>query len=266
MRIRFSKSVRLGKGSRVTFSRSGISTSTKVGPFRIGANTRGRSWLSVAKGGFSARRISGRQKSPASLPPATPIPSQGATSQIAPLPTISFHQYSGREVLAITGMNVLLILTIGIAPTIGSVVLVAVIATVIYALAIDMAGVGTLRGAIRWASMSSGGKTWAIIGWIFLYPFYWWYYCGRIVYEWYTERQLLPQHRRQDIAQLEAHLGMLPAIDGICNHCHKPLTANATFCTYCGQQVQTKAKVCSVCATLAPPDGQFCPGCRAPLT
>ncbi len=265
MRLRLSKSIRLGKGSRMTFSRSGISTSTKVGPIRIGANTRGQSWLSAAKGGFYARRIFGGQKTSAAKPKSAPTPSYGTSPHIDPVPTLKLHQYSGREVLAITACNALFILTIGTLPAIGSVLLLAVIATVIYALVVDLEGVGTLRGAMRWASMSSSGKTWAIIGWIFLYPFYWWYYCGRIVYEWNIGRKLLPKQRMQDIAHLEASLGILPTVDGSCHNCHKPLTANATFCTYCGQEIQPQAKVCPVCATLAPPDGQFCPACRAPL-
>lgn len=295
-RIRASKSFRIGKGSRITFSRSGISTSTKIGPFRIGANTRGQSWLSASKGGITARqtftaprqqrqsrslqqtKVYSMQQQPAHTGPSVPTGYPGASGplqnnvahQQGPFlqpspPPLKLHQYSGREIVFLVGINALFIPAMGVDDSIGAIVLLLVLATVGYALAVDGAGVGTLRGAMRWAAMSGGARVWAVIGWLCLYPFFWWYYCGRVTYEWYQARKAASQQRAFTIAHMESDLGFQPSVEGACASCGKPLTVGAAFCSYCGHATQVKAKVCPNCATLAPADGQFCPACRTPL-
>lgn len=294
-RIRVSKSFRIGKGSRITFSRSGISTSTRIGPFRIGANTSGQSWLSASKGGITAQqtfttpRRSSRTRSlqqakTYSMQPPTSTNSSMARSYPGPAgpaqngvsqqqwpflqpspPPLKLHQYSGREIAFIVGINALFIPAIGIDDTVGAIVLLLALTTVGYALVVDGAGVGTLRGAMRWVSMSAGARVWAVIGWLCLYPFFWWYYCGRITYDWYQVRKAASQQRAFTIARMESDLGFQPTVEGACASCGKPLTVGAAFCSYCGHATQVKAKVCPKCATLAPADGQFCPACRTPL-
>ncbi|HEX8033859.1 MAG TPA: zinc ribbon domain-containing protein [Ktedonobacterales bacterium] len=202
----------------------------------------------------------------ASGPPQNIVPQQQGSFYLQPSPPpLKLHQYSGREIAFIAGINALLFPAMGIDSSIGAILMLLVLVTVGYALVVDGAGVGTLRGAMRWASMSAGAKVWAVIGWLCLYPFFWWYYCGRITYEWYQARKAASQQRVFTVARMEADLGFQPAVEGACASCGKPLTVGAAFCAYCGHGTQVKAKVCPNCATLAPADGQFCPACRTPL-
>jgi RNA polymerase subunit RPABC4/transcription elongation factor Spt4 len=305
MRMRLSKSF---KGFRITASRSGLSFSQKVGPIRIGTSTRGRSWISASRKGFSlmhswqhpktAKQTRPQQERKQALPPAIGRIQQEEGANIMPraqslytfaapvsqtqpfrpdVPPLHQRHYTGRELLFMSGGLAILILSSGVesavSPNADNPVLSGISATgallwlvaLGYALIVDTAGVGTLRGVMRWTEMSHVQRTWAIIAWVCLWPFFLFFYSGRIIYDWQQDRKRQPQERALHIAKMEADLGIAPALEGECAHCHKLLPTGAVFCTYCGTEVAPKAKVCPVCATLAPPDGTFCPRCRTAL-
>ena len=192
--------------------------------------------------------------------------------QDKPLPPLKLHQFKSMELWSIIGALgfsgfILLVNSSSQSSNGGLSGIVPLILMIVlgYSLVVDIAGVGTLRGAMRWAPMSSQRKLAMGCSWFFLYPFYLFYYFGRITYDWYTARSLEPEQRRHTTAHLESKLGMMPIVEGECEHCHHPLTLDATFCTYCGKETHPKAKVCSSCATLAPPDARYCPKCRTAL-
>ncbi|HEX2350340.1 MAG TPA: zinc ribbon domain-containing protein [Ktedonobacterales bacterium] len=62
-------------------------------------------------------------------------------------------------------------------------------------------------------------------------------------------------------AELEASLGYIPATEGECPRCHKPLQVGAEFCAYCGAAPARKPRICGKCANIAPPDANVCPKC-----
>jgi hypothetical protein len=68
------------------------------------------------------------------------------------------------------------------------------------------------------------------------------------------------------IAALEGSLGILPAAEGVCANCHKPLQLGAEYCAYCGTPVAPALQVCPVCHARTFPDAKWCPECGAALT
>ena len=79
------------------------------------------------------------------------------------------------------------------------------------------------------------------------------------------DRKRLPLERQRHIAELEANLGMVPATEGQCPKCGKPLQADAEFCAFCGTRVRPQVPICPRCATVALPGAKWCPKCGAPL-
>src|SRR5260370_8105379 len=72
--------------------------------------------------------------------------------------------------------------------------------------------------------------------------------------------------KRRQIAVMEAHLGILPATEGNCRSCQKPLQVGAEFCSYCGATVIEHPKICPSCAPTPFANAKFCPNCRSPLS
>jgi hypothetical protein len=72
--------------------------------------------------------------------------------------------------------------------------------------------------------------------------------------------------RYERIAELEGKLGILPAAEGVCANCHKPLQLGAEYCAYCGTPVAPALQVCPVCHARTFPDAKWCPECGAALT
>jgi hypothetical protein len=90
-------------------------------------------------------------------------------------------------------------------------------------------------------------------------------YLIRVLVDCRKAKQEHEQKWRYQVASLEAQLGILPATEGECRVCHKPLVVGAEFCQYCGTPAIERPKICPVCATTALPDAKFCPKCRAAL-
>lgn len=126
-------------------------------------------------------------------------------------------------------------------------------------------GATTLNGFIKWRAM----KGWQqfVVGYFLLglSPFLVPVYLIQAVNTYRHAKQLEPEQRRKQVAQLEADLGIMPATEGTCRACGQPLQVGADFCAYCGASIVAKPLICPVCAATALPDAHFCPKCRAPL-
>lgn len=152
--------------------------------------------------------------------------------------------------------------SLGVTGSIGVVLLLCVIVPV---LALDWRGFTTLHGVIKWGQMTSWQKL--VVGYFFisfsmlLLPVYFIQAYRRIRQNTALDRA--QQQRR--VAELEASLGIMPATEGTCRNCHKPMQVGADFCAYCGTTAVENPKVCPLCATVALPDARFCPKCRTPL-
>lgn len=150
----------------------------------------------------------------------------------------------------------------GVSGSIGVVLLLCVIVPV---LALDWRGFTTLHGVIKWGRMKGWQKF--VVGYffiglsMFLLPVYFIQAYGRIR----QDAELRRAQQKHHVAELEASLGIMPATEGTCRNCHKPMQVGADFCAYCGTTAVEKPKVCPVCATVALPDAHFCPKCRTPL-
>ncbi|HKV85510.1 MAG TPA: zinc ribbon domain-containing protein [Ktedonobacterales bacterium] len=143
---------------------------------------------------------------------------------------------------------------------------IGVVIVVTIAVAIcDWRGFTSLHGAIKWGRM----KLWQqlLLGYffvglsMFLVPVY-------LIQAFNTYRQAThaePLQQRLHVARMEADLGIMPATEGTCPSCGKPMQVGAEFCVYCGKTLVAKPKVCGACGATALPDAQWCPQCRARL-
>ncbi len=134
---------------------------------------------------------------------------------------------------------------------------------------LDWRGFTSLNGFIRWGKMNGWQKF--FVGYLFLglsefllavyfiqaFQAFW---RGRL-----DAAQRRPLETQRKTAQLEASLGIMPATEGVCRACGKPLQVGAEFCAYCATPVVAMPKICPVCATTALPDAKWCPKCRAAL-
>lgn len=150
--------------------------------------------------------------------------------------------------------------------------IVELIAVVVY----DWRGAIRLRGAVKKQIMYKEKLVSTAPGLLLLYffipeimlPIYL-AYVGRDLYRARANKQQIEAHeqleKRRKIAEMEAKLGILPATEGTCRSCKKPLQIGAEFCSYCGTTVVEQPKICPSCATTTFADAKFCPKCRTPL-
>lgn len=144
------------------------------------------------------------------------------------------------------------------------------IAELVSVMVYDWRGVISLRGAFKRQTMHKGKPVSTAPGCFLLYLF-----LPEIMLPIYLVRVYRDSHKpkedkqmdvRRQIAVIEAQLGILPAIEGNCRSCRKPLQLGAEFCSYCGETVIERPKVCPSCSTTTFADAKFCPSCRLPLT
>ena len=147
----------------------------------------------------------------------------------------------------------------------GPLFMMLAIAGTLYACFRDWDGVRTLRGTVKWYSLHGKVKVWAVIGFIYFYIFLVYVYDVQILVDTIqTMRKAkldAPLERQRRISHLEADLGLVPATEGTCKHCHEPLQVNATFCSSCGKPTVERPRVCPACAATALPNARFCPKC-----
>lgn len=133
----------------------------------------------------------------------------------------------------------------------------------------DWRGAVTVRGAAKGYAFYKGQRVSTTSTYVLLYiivpyimlPIY----LIRTSLSYRHTKQLKVHQQRHKVASLEAELGILPAIEGTCRHCKKPLVVGAEFCQYCGATVIERPKICPACAATALPDAKWCPRCRTAL-
>ncbi|HLZ23515.1 MAG TPA: DUF4236 domain-containing protein [Ktedonobacterales bacterium] len=293
------KSVKVGP-VRINLSKHGVGMSTGVKGFRVGTGPRGP-YVAGGRGGLYFRqRLGGKSASSAARPRGTPVSQTPMTAPSASVPAsgpiadplqpatapsqfaIPRHLYSGRVLAALSGSYAAAIVLIMSDPatntstsgsgattsstgplgTAGTLIWLGVLVAICI---LDWRGATSLNGFLKWRSM----RTWQqlVVGFLLfclsflLVPVY-------LIQAFNTYRhakQMEPALRQQRVAQLEADLGIMPATEGVCRACGKPLQVGAEFCAYCATPVVAKPRICPVCATTTLPDAAFCPNCRAPL-
>lgn len=155
--------------------------------------------------------------------------------------------------------------------------LLILIAELIVVMVYDWRGVIRLRGVVKKQTMHKGKFVSTAPGLFLLYLFFpeiilpiYFVYVGRDFHRARANKQQVEINKqlekRRQIAVMEAHLGILPATEGTCRSCHKPLQVGAEFCSYCGETVIEHPKVCPSCAITTFADAKFCPNCRLPLS
>lgn len=148
----------------------------------------------------------------------------------------------------------------------GSIGVFLLLCVVVAVLLLDWRGFTTVHGAIKWGRM----KVWQrlIVGYFFIGLSM--FVLGIYFFQAFqTYRQAMgrePLERQRRTAELEANLGIMPATEGTCRVCHKPMHVGADYCAYCGAPAVEKPRICPACATVALPDARFCPKCRTPLS
>jgi hypothetical protein len=149
--------------------------------------------------------------------------------------------------------------------SLGGIAVLLFIAEAIFVMAYDKAGALTLRGLARSQIMHQGKLVNTAPSYVLLYLF-----LPEIMLPIYLIRTVMglrqdKEQRRfamkQQIALMEAKLGILPPTSGTCRACNKPLQVGAEFCQYCGVAVIERPKVCPSCATSTFPDANWCPKC-----
>lgn len=142
------------------------------------------------------------------------------------------HYYKRYERILVAGGYALafLLLISGIWP--GLLILFAATA---YALCIDARGVGTLRGQLCWARMSSITRTSFIILWCLFWYFFLFYYGGLIAWEFWSGRSALDLQTH--IAHLESELGMMHSSREFCAACQHSIPSGSVYCLFCGEPV-----------------------------
>lgn len=134
---------------------------------------------------------------------------------------------------------------------------------------LDWRGVITLRGASKGYTFHKGQRVSTTGGFVCLYIFFPYImlpiYLVRTALEYRRTKYEREHQQRHKVASLEAELGILPAIEGACRVCKKPLVVGADFCQYCGATAVERPKICPACAATASPDAKWCPKCRTAL-
>ncbi len=149
--------------------------------------------------------------------------------------------------------------------TLGGIGVLLLIAEAIFVMVYDWRGAVTLRGLAKSQVMRKGQmvntKPWYVLLYIFfpeiMLPIY-------LIRTAAGRRQAEEQRKlamQQQIAVMEAQLGILPPTSGTCRACQRPLQVGAEFCQYCGVPVIERPKICPSCATTTLPDAQWCPKC-----
>jgi|GEM_PF-1324380 hypothetical protein len=132
---------------------------------------------------------------------------------------------------------------------------------------LDYQGAISLRGAVKpwfvrrrrvvnrfpWLLLCYALTPWLVL------PFY-------IIRASLDERYLRAWRYKKEIVFLEAQRGIVPAFEGICRVCKRPLVVGASFCQYCRAPVVLLPKVCPRCLFVASPDALWCPRCQASLS
>jgi hypothetical protein len=144
----------------------------------------------------------------------------------------------------------------------GAILLLAVVVT---AFVMDGTGVLTLRGRVL--TSVSRGVLIALAIFFFGFVILWIipYLIIAALDAFRGARESATDHYER-IAALEGSLGILPAAEGVCANCHKPLQLGAEYCAYCGTPVAPALQVCPVCHARTFPDANWCPECGAALT
>jgi len=131
---------------------------------------------------------------------------------------------------------------------------------------LDYQGAISLRGAVKpwfvrrrrvvsrfpWLLLCYALAPWLVL------PFY-------IIRASLDARYLRAWRYKREIVFLEAQRGIVPAFEGICRVCKRPLVVGASFCQYCRAPVVLLPKVCPCCLFVASPDALWCPRCQASL-
>ncbi|HLY30692.1 MAG TPA: zinc ribbon domain-containing protein [Ktedonobacterales bacterium] len=182
-----------------------------------------------------------------------------------------YHDYSWWELSSLIGVLLLGVLLMSLDVE-GAPFLLMMGAA--YALIRDWAGFTSLRGWLNWSHSHGSTLPWplvAVILWLF-FPYAFLVYLARVIMQTVQssrQRQLrAPLERQKRIAELEAQLGILPATEGACRVCQKPLQVGAAFCHSCGSPVAEFVacpQVCPNCATTTFADAHWCPKCGESL-
>lgn len=178
----------------------------------------------------------------------------------------SFHQYSLPVIGALGLAEILSWALIGAGnDTISGVGGLLFLSVFVVAFVLDGTGVFTLRGRV-FTGLSLGVQI--LLAVVFLAVFFFWIIPYLIIaaLDAYRGEKRLPVDHYQRIAELEGSLGILPAAEGVCAKCHKPLQLGAEYCAYCGTPVAPALQVCPVCHARTFPDAKWCPECGAALT
>jgi|GEM_PF-5233068 len=259
---------------RLNLSKRGLGISAGVRGFRVGKGPRG-SYIAGGRGGLYFRENLGKKRHaarPSAHSRAVVVPVSMQSPGAAPIPEQPFIPRYFSKMLLVPMLVVSLLPWLtsgfpqsGILGAISSLVMGLFFIDLIAAMVMDWRGFTTLNGRIHWSRHTGWGKTWLVLLYVFLFivmlPLYLIFALkdqGRA-----SEHAHLEQQRH--IAELESDLGIMPATDGLCPHCQKPLQAGAEFCAYCGEPVQARPQVCPVCAATTLPDAQWCPKCGANL-
>lgn len=156
--------------------------------------------------------------------------------------------------------------------TLGGVGVFLLIAEAIGVMVYDWRGAVTLRGAIKRQTIPTGYKGKQanttlvfLLLYVFMPEIMVPIYLAYVGVDLHRRKQLQQIELRQQIAVMEAQLGILPAAEGTCRSCGKPLQVGAEFCSYCGDSVLERPKICPSCATTTFSDAKWCPNCRTAL-
>ena len=144
---------------------------------------------------------------------------------------------------------------------------------IVFVMLLDWRGVISLRGAVKTYRVYQGRMVkrhpWLLLLYaLFPYVMLPIYLIRAELDSWRIKQlrmQRLAWQRKQQIANLEAEMGILPAIESECRVCKRPLVVGAEFCQYCGEPVMLRPKICPQCLSSALPDALWCPKCRAVL-
>jgi len=140
-----------------------------------------------------------------------------------------------------------------------------ILAVLICVLVLDWHGFTTLKDAIHWQRLSGRARFWLVCAYIFCFEIMLPIYFVRAVIDYRQAKQRERLELPHKVARLESELGIMPATEGTCRACQKPLQVGAEFCQYCGQPVIERPRVCPSCAATALPDAKWCPKCGKAL-
>jgi double zinc ribbon protein len=142
------------------------------------------------------------------------------------------------------------------------------LAVVICMLVADWRGFLTLRGRLNWEQMAWWKRIVTVLVLMALWVFFGsmpGLYLGFALKDTFAAKRQQAFTRLLRTAQLEAELGIKPAMEGTCPSCGKPAQVGAHYCQYCSAPLVTRPRICQRCAALAQPDATYCPNCGASL-